>query len=111
MNIHQLTADEALRSLQSRLQGLTAADALRRLREFGPNQIVRARHESVLWQFAREFVHFFALILWLAAALAFWAHGNDPDQGMATLGFAIIGVNALRAGVPPAALTDYEAPS
>lgn len=92
MKIHQLTQDEALASLQSGPQGLSAEEARRRLLEFGPNQVVRARRESVLWRFIREFIHFFALILWLAAGLAFWADWKDPDQGMATLGFAIIGV-------------------
>lgn len=92
MNIHQLTADEALRSLQSGPGGLSADQAARRLVEFGPNQVVRARRESVVWRFIKEFIHFFALILWLAAGLAFWAHWNDPDQGMATLGFAVVGV-------------------
>jgi sodium/potassium-transporting ATPase subunit alpha len=92
MKIHQLTADEALRSLQSGPAGLSADQAARRLVEFGPNQFVRAPRESVVWQFIREFIHFFALILWLAAGLAFGAHWEDPDQGMATLGFAIVGV-------------------
>lgn len=92
MKIHQLTADEAIRSLQSGLTGLSAEQAVRRLVEFGPNEVVRARRESVLWQFFREFIHFFALILWLAAGLAFGAHFKDPDQGMATLGFAVVGV-------------------
>lgn len=92
MKIHQLTVDAALRSLQSGGQGLSADQAARRLVEFGPNQVVRARRESVLWQFSKEFIHFFALILWLAAGLAFWAHFEDPGQGMATLGFAIVGV-------------------
>jgi sodium/potassium-transporting ATPase subunit alpha len=92
MKIHQLTADEALRSLQSGPAGLSADQAGRRLVEFGPNQVVRARRKSILWQLSKEFIHFFALILWLAAGLAFWAHFTDPGQGMATLGFAIIGV-------------------
>lgn len=92
MKIQQLTPDEALRSLQSRLQGISADEVKRRLQEFGPNRVVRERRKSVLRQFAKEFIHFFALILWLAAGLAFWAHWQDPEQGMATLGFAIIGV-------------------
>ena len=63
MKIHQLTVDEALRSLQSDPAGLSADKAASRLVEFGPNQVVRARRESVLWQFSKEFIHFFALIL------------------------------------------------
>jgi magnesium-transporting ATPase (P-type) len=30
--------------------------------------------------------------LWIAAALAFFAEWREPGQGMATLGFAIVGV-------------------
>ncbi len=97
MKIHQLTVDEALRSLQSGPAGLSADQATRRLVEFGPNEVMRARRESVLWQLSKEFIHFFALILWLAAALAFWAHFKDPGQGMATLGFAIVGVIVVNA--------------
>ena len=48
--------------------------------------------EPLVLTFAREFVHFFAIILWVAAALAFFAEWKEPGQGMATLGFAIIGV-------------------
>jgi magnesium-transporting ATPase (P-type) len=33
-----------------------------------------------------------ALILWLAAALALFAEYANPGQGMAALGFAILGV-------------------
>ena len=38
------------------------------------------------------FTHFFAVILWLAAALAFYADWNEPGQGMGALGGAIVGV-------------------
>jgi calcium-translocating P-type ATPase len=41
---------------------------------------------------SQEFTYFFALILWVAAGLAFLAEWNDPGAGMATLGFAILGV-------------------
>ena len=41
MKIHQLATNEALRSLQSRPEGLSADQAARRLVEFGPNQVVR----------------------------------------------------------------------
>jgi magnesium-transporting ATPase (P-type) len=90
--IHQLACDEALRSLQSGPGGLSAVEARRRLPEYGRNEVVRVRREPVLWQFIKEFIHFFALILWLAAGLAFWADWQDPGQGMATLAFAIVGV-------------------
>ncbi len=92
MQVHQLTAEQALASLKSSAAGLTAAEAARRLAEFGPNHIEEIGRENLLLSFAREFTHFFALILWLGALLAFLAERFDPGQGMARLGFAIVGV-------------------
>jgi calcium-translocating P-type ATPase len=48
-------------------------------------------------RFLKGFTHFFALILWVAAALAFLAEGQDPGSGMAMLGFAILGVIVVNA--------------
>ncbi|OIQ78382.1 calcium-transporting ATPase 1 [mine drainage metagenome] len=49
-------------------------------------------HERLTITFIKEFTHFFALVLWLAAGLAFFAEHHDPGLGMATLGWAILGV-------------------
>ncbi|MBI4990006.1 MAG: cation-transporting P-type ATPase [Rhodocyclales bacterium] len=92
MRIASLDADEALASLNSSAAGLGAAEAARRLAEFGPNHVEEVGRENLLLRFAREFTHFFALILWLGAALAFLAEHFDPGQGMARLGVAIVGV-------------------
>jgi calcium-translocating P-type ATPase len=92
MKIHQLSAEEALQSLHSGPTGLSGAEAERRLREFGPNRVERVRGTPWLVRFLKGFSHFFALILWVAAGLAFLAEWQDPGAGMATLGFAILGV-------------------
>ncbi len=92
MKIHHLTPEEALASLHSRLDGLAASEAARRLREFGPNQIESLPLEPLWFKFLKGFTHFFALILWLAAALAFVAEWRAPGQGMGALGYAILGV-------------------
>ncbi len=92
MKIHHLTAEESLRSLHSRSEGLSHAEAERRLREFGPNEIAHPEQEPLARKLLRQFTHFFALILWGAAALAFIAEWRNPGEGMATLGFAILGV-------------------
>ena len=92
MHIQSLTAEQSLASLHTAAVGLTAAEARRRLAEFGPNHVEEVGRESLLLRFAREFTHFFALILWLGAALAFFAEYFDPGQGMARLGVAIVGV-------------------
>ena len=92
MKIHHLTVSDALASLKSGLDGLSDAEAQRRLAEFGPNEVTEVPHEALLVTFAREFVHFFAAILWVAAILAFFAEWRQPGEGMAILGCAIVGV-------------------
>ncbi|MEW6735558.1 MAG: cation-transporting P-type ATPase [Acidobacteriota bacterium] len=92
MKIHHFTIDEAIRSLKSDQNGLSTAEANRRLLEFGPNRVEKVKTEPIFFRFLKGFTHFFAVILWVAAGLAFIADKQDPGKGMATLGFAIIGV-------------------
>jgi sodium/potassium-transporting ATPase subunit alpha len=92
MRIHQLSADEALASLKSNPHGLSSPEALRRLAEYGPNRVEEVSGEPMFLRFLKEFTHFFALILWLAAALAFLAEWSDPARGMAKVGYAIVAV-------------------
>jgi calcium-translocating P-type ATPase len=92
MNIFRVSIDEALASLGSSPRGLGAAEAARRLREFGPNRIERIRGEPVLRRFLKSFTHFFAILLWVAAGIALFAEWSQPGQGMGTLAAAIVGV-------------------
>ncbi len=92
MKIHQLTTEEALAGLRTRATGLSADEAARRLQEFGANRIERVRTERGWRRLLHGFTHFLALILWLAAGLAFFAEHQDPGQGMAALGIAILAV-------------------
>jgi len=85
MHIHQLPAADAVASLQSRPEGLSQADAERRLQEFGPNRVEALVREPVALRLVKELTHFFSLILWLAAGLAFFAEWSAPGQGMARL--------------------------
>ncbi|MEW5770485.1 MAG: cation-transporting P-type ATPase [Pseudomonadota bacterium] len=98
LDIAQQTPEAALAALGSGPAGLTPAEAARRLAEFGPNR-VEAPPRIPLWlAFLREFTHFFALILWLAAGLAFFAAHYQPGQGMFELGLAIVGVILVNGG-------------
>ena len=92
MRIHQFTAAEAVTSLQSQQAGLDPAEAVRRLAEYGPNILERVRGEPMARRFIRSFTHFFAIILWVAAILAFFAEFREPGQGMRALGFAMVAV-------------------
>jgi len=119
VRIHSLTVEQALASLNSSAGGLSASETARRLAEFGPHHLEEVEREHLLLRLAREFTHCFAIVLWIGAALAFFAEHFDPGQGMARLGLAIVGViiinrvfsfwqdykadgQAQRAGAPPA---------
>lgn len=92
MQIHRLSADEAISSLRSRTQGLLSSEAEERLLEYGYNRVRKAERESLVLRLLKEFFRFFSLILWIAAGLAFLADWSAPGEGMARLGYAIIGV-------------------
>ncbi|MEA5097943.1 MAG: cation-transporting P-type ATPase [Burkholderiaceae bacterium] len=95
MKIHLLSVDEALASLGSGPDGLTHAKVRRRQKEYGLNRVEEIPGEPLLLRFFKEFTHFFALILWVAAGLCFFSEWHDPDQGWSKVGFAIIGVIVL----------------
>jgi sodium/potassium-transporting ATPase subunit alpha len=92
VKIHQLSVEAALASLGTTNRGLSAAEALRRLREYGPNRIEKIARTPAGLRLLREFVQFFSVILWIAAGLAFIAEWSAPGQGMARIGYALIGV-------------------
>jgi len=92
MKIDQLSAADAIASLHSAPQGLSSEEALRRLREFGPNQVEKLAGQPLWLRFFKEFFDFFGVILWLAAGLAFLGEWSAPGQGMAKVGCVVIGV-------------------
>ncbi len=92
MNPHRHAIEKLYAHLHSSAQGLTQAEAVQRLARYGANQIEKITEQSFVGRLFKEFTHFFALILWLAAGLAFVAEWKDPGQGMAMLGYAVLGV-------------------
>jgi calcium-translocating P-type ATPase len=93
LNLFRAEAEEVLRSLgTARSSGLTHQEVERRRAEYGPNAVEKVAGRPLHQRFFSSFTHFFALILWLAAGIAFAAELVQPGQGMATLAFAILGV-------------------
>ncbi len=92
MNPHRHAIERLYAHLKSGEQGLSQAEAIRRLARYGDNRLEKIAGQSLPLRLFREFTHFFALILWFAAALAFFAEWRSPGQGMATLGYAVLGV-------------------
>jgi len=86
---------ERLALVRSTPTGLTEEEARRRLRHFGPNEPVTPPSQRPLRLFLANFTHTLALLLWLAAALAFVA--GITELGTAIL--AVIGINGVFAFV------------
>ncbi|OGW46397.1 MAG: ATPase [Nitrospirae bacterium GWC2_57_9] len=97
MKISSLTREEVLRSLVTSEQGLSEAEAVRRLSDFGPNEITEVKKKHLFARFLEQFTHFLAVLLWIAAFLSFLSEHLHPGEGMAMLGFAIIGVIVINA--------------
>jgi calcium-translocating P-type ATPase len=70
------------------IRGLTSAEAARRLAVDGPNVLPAPPRPAPWRHLLRQFVAFFALMLWVAAGLAFLA-------GLPQLGIAVIAVVVL----------------
>ena len=97
-DIHQLRIEDVLKRLETSNGGLAFDEAQRRLAQYGPNVLVEPDRYSPLRGLVRHFTHFLAILLWIAAGLSFAADFMQPGEGMATLGWAILGVIIINAG-------------
>jgi sodium/potassium-transporting ATPase subunit alpha len=93
--IHDIPVAQVFDVLHSRPEGLNAAEVAERLREVGPNAIEMRRRYQWLGSLSRQFTNFFAILLFVAAALCFTADRFQPGESMDVLGFALFGVAAL----------------
>jgi Ca2+-transporting ATPase len=75
---HQLTGGAVLEALETPPQGLSGAEAARRLAEHGPNVLVEGARRTVLGMFVTQFTDFMILVL-LAAALVAGLIGDVTD--------------------------------
>jgi sodium/potassium-transporting ATPase subunit alpha len=96
-DISRLRDSEVLKELDTSPPGLLPEEARRRLVQYGPNSLQEVRGPSLARRFLRQFSHFLAILLWIAAGLSFLAEGLKPGEGMATLGWAILGVILINA--------------
>ena len=89
--ISALSGRAAIEALQSSTQGLTNAEARRRLQHCGPNRLPPQRHRPLVLRLVDQFTHFMALLLWAAGAMAFLA--QTPELGWAI--WSVVLINAL----------------
>ncbi|MCZ2149507.1 MAG: cation-transporting P-type ATPase [Bryobacterales bacterium] len=87
-SFHVRTPEEILHELGASRGGLSKEEALRRLELHHHNRIETLRQETLLPKFVAQFTHMMAVLLWIAAAIAFVA-------GIPRLGFVICGLNLI----------------
>ncbi len=90
-NYYQLPVDEVLKAFRTSLQGLSTEEAQRRLKEYGPNEVVREKKKSPLALFLSQFTNFLVVVLIIAGLIS--AYLGDYVESIAI--FAIV----LMAGV------------
>ena len=83
-----LPAEAVLEELGVDAGGLSHQEAAARLTQAGPNRLPQAHGPSLPRQFAAQLLHFFALLLWVAAVLAFV--GQMPQLGWAIIAVVLV---------------------
>ena len=112
---HTLTVEKTFSDLKSSANGLSAAEAARRLDEYGPNEVQSAGRVSAMVILSEQFKNVLIVILLLATALsAFLGHGVEAIAITVIVLFAVVlgfvqeyraerAIEALREMAAPAA--------
>ncbi len=90
MRAYRLNKTQLLKKYHTSEVGLREFDAKRRLNDFGPNEIEKKEKKSYLKEYLKQYVQFFAILLEVAALLAFIADSFVPNEGNDILAYAII---------------------
>jgi len=88
-----LSSALVLASLQTKPTGLDEAEVRRRIHRFGPNALPRPARRPRYVQFGANFVHLFAVLLWVGAILA-WLAGMPQLAGAVVIVILINGLFA-----------------
>ena len=89
---YKLNEKQLFKTLKVDTNGLTTGEAKKRQEIYGPNVIKEKKKRSLVLRFIDNFIHLFAIILWIAAGLCF-----IPRMDMPQLGYAIILVIIINA--------------
>ncbi len=90
---YELDKQQIFNELQVTDFGLSDDEAAKRLETYGPNLIKEKKKRSLLVRFLDNFIHMFAIILWIAAGLCFIPRVDMPELGYAII--LVIVINAI----------------
>lgn len=97
MNWHTVPPDQAARELKSDLSaGLSPAEAEKRLRQYGKNQLKTGKKKSLVRKFAEQFANFMVIILLIASIVSFATaiYSGDGDYVEPVIILVIVILNA-----------------
>ncbi|MBO1925079.1 cation-transporting P-type ATPase [Thiomicrorhabdus sp. 6S3-12] len=75
--------------LKSSPQGLNNGEIMRRLRDFGQNQIAQSKKKDYRIEYLKEYISFFPILLEVAGVLALVADYFQPGEGNDILAYAV----------------------
>lgn len=87
-NIHKLTWEDACKTMNTRLEGLTTSEVQDNQIIYGKNELKDKQEKSIVLVFLSNFISMMAILLWVGGLVAFFA-------GMLELGAAIWLVNVI----------------
>lgn len=93
-----MTLPELFSTFETSDRGLSDAEVKRRQIQHGLNALSKIPTAPWYSKLAAQFTHFFALLLWAAAAISFVIAWIDPASNMLPIGWAIVIVIVLNGG-------------
>lgn len=96
-NEHRIPLSDLEQRLNSSSLGLCQTDASQRIRQYGSNELRVRKETPEILKFLRQFTNFFALLLFVGSALAFFADYLQPGEGNFYIGVALLAVVLLNA--------------
>jgi len=94
---HLISLEELCKRLNASTKGLSTAEAETRRQQYGPNELEEKKKIPLVIRFGKHLVNFFALLLWIGAALAFLSEHLSPGEGTVYIGMALAAVVVLNA--------------
>lgn len=91
INYYQLSAEQTLKSLKTKNEGLSDEEITQRLSVYGENKLIAGKKELLISRFLREFKDLLAILLIVSGALSLYYQ----DYRSAFLMFGLVVFNAL----------------
>lgn len=86
----KMTLHELFLAFGTSEEGLSDEEVERRQLQYGFNVLSKIPTVSWYSKLVTQFTHFFALLLWVAAAISFGIAWSDPESNMLAVGWAIV---------------------